>query len=365
MALRLLRPAAVCTRWAAAPRPVRSFATLRLTPSSVAPTIPRLAAPEQRMPRHPFATPSQRRSLSFTHLFDTRGLIWEDMSFGQKFLHSLRQTGYFGVVIVGVTIMGLALYSTSQQLLDDTEAMRLYHRALAQVESPAMRERLAPYLHGQYTGRPTLGNDRQRHLQHGVIHDAGRPMLYVRFYIEDAAGIVVPVVVQAYPAQSKHVAAATSAAAAPALPSLWSQVSLAGASAWFETQLTQLGVPERVLAAWRSSDAWASAMLTRVSDFLTQQTTPDPRSVASMVGATTLPIDWQIYTLSADVPVAQHHAAPAAGSGRGRSGSAGKPVLPGAVERVYLVDERPVVAPIRGGISGSQWRWGASWSSSR
>ncbi|KAJ3044103.1 hypothetical protein HDV00_003207 [Rhizophlyctis rosea] len=75
------------------------------------------------------AKSARRRARAREH-----GLLgWDDLTFGEKFTHGLKTVGYTGFVLLGLGVIGAAIYYVSLELISDTTAWRIHDESLEKV----------------------------------------------------------------------------------------------------------------------------------------------------------------------------------------------------------------------------------------
>ncbi|KAJ3052306.1 hypothetical protein HK097_006559 [Rhizophlyctis rosea] len=108
---------------------------------------------------------------------------WDDLTFGEKFRHGLKTMGYTGFVLLGLGVLGSALYYVSLELIGDTTAWRLHDEALERVlNSEAVQRAVGIPIttHGE-DGR---GARKGKVLSHQITEEDGKRMCSMRFFIE-------------------------------------------------------------------------------------------------------------------------------------------------------------------------------------
>ncbi|KND02381.1 hypothetical protein, variant [Spizellomyces punctatus DAOM BR117] len=98
--------------------------------------------------------------------------------------HALQTLGYTGVIIVGLGVIGTAIYSIGLELVDQTDAWKVYDDALERVMNSEEVQKLVGI---PMTGLADEGGRRGKSLSHHIVEDptSGKTLL-MKFYIKGA-----------------------------------------------------------------------------------------------------------------------------------------------------------------------------------
>ncbi|KAJ1341124.1 hypothetical protein BSLG_004248 [Batrachochytrium salamandrivorans] len=115
---------------------------------------------------------------------------WSEMTTAQRVIHSGQNIGYGGVVVVGLGILGYAIWTTATELSKTTQAWKVYDASLEHVlDSDAIQRALGIPITAQ-PGAGPAGSRGSKTLSHSetLSKETGESLMNMRYYVDGPKG---------------------------------------------------------------------------------------------------------------------------------------------------------------------------------